>query len=325
MIFYIAPDGELYKLPFELLLNEKGKRLSDMYSVSYLSSGRDILRPENWNKSFEGYKSAAILADPLYKLPDDIITQAEDDNKPDEHRGIISRQSRDIHNTQEELFKPLPFAEAEAAALDRIFNGKKEKRLKIDAKKYVLEKIGSHDIIHISTHGFAFEDNKFSEEDLKPISMDIPNIRAEDPLIRCGLAFAGVQNWLESDMKKPLKEYGDGILNAKELLSLDLSNTDLLVLSACQTGLGEIKNGEGIKGLRRAFELTGVRSLICTLWSVDDLSSAILMERFYKYLLVDKMNKIQALSNAKDYVKKIETCLQLLNYYKGKRFYKRSS
>ena len=87
-------------------------------------------------------------------------------------------------------------------------------------------------------------------------------------MIRCGLAFAGVNNRLEN--QTVLEQYGNGILTAKEVLSLNLHETDLVVLSACETGRGEVRSGEGIQGLRRAFELAGVRTLLCTLWKVDD-------------------------------------------------------
>jgi CHAT domain-containing protein len=129
--------------------------------------------------------------------------------------------------------------------------------------------------------------------------------KTNDPLSRCGLIFSGFINWLKSDRKIIFKDYGDGILTARDVLSLNLPKTDLLVLSACQTALGDVKNGDGIKGLRRSFEIAGVRSIICTLWKVNDLSSAILMEQFYKNLFSLNMDKLQALSNAKDYVKKL--------------------
>ena len=313
---YIAPDGELYKLPFELLLDENNCAFSDRFAISYLSSGRDLARPERWNKPVQGYTSAAILADPLYDLPDGGGPEtASDDDNSGKVRGIRSRQSRDWDI--QTRFSPLPFGKVEADALDRVFGGKKDIRYQLNAKKSTLNEIGSPEIIHIITHGFAHEKQELTENQLKmlPVMGRPFHGNAENPLIRSGLAFSGANTWLKSDRKNPLKEYGDGILNAKEVLSLELHGTDLLVLSACQTALGETKNGEGIKGLRRSFELAGVRSILCTLWSVADDASAILMEKFYENLLNKGMDKLQSLTNAKEYIKNM-TNNQLINYYR---------
>ena len=312
---YIAPDGELYKLPFELLLDEEGKRLSDKFAISYISSGRDLVRHEKRNKPIQEYKRVAILADPLYDLPDDTGLGKIYHNYDSRHLILKSRQSRDINKL--DGFKPLQFAMMEANSLDKIFNGFKDKRYQLAAKKYTLNEINSPDIIHIVTHGFAYEKQVISESNLKKSC--IPHRMSEDPMVRSGLVFSGVNNWLKSNKKRLLEEFGDGILNAKEVMSLNLLQTDLLVLSACQTALGEVKNGEGIQGLRRAFELAGVRSIICTLWEVSDESCAILMEKFYINLFEKGMNKLQALSYAKEQVENM-TYRQAIEYYNENGF-----
>jgi len=78
-----------------------------------------------------------------------------------------------------------------------------------------------------------------------------------------------------------------------------------MILSACQTGLGETKNAEGIKGLRRSFELAGVHTILCTLWSVEELSCALLMNEFYANLLEKGMDKLEAFTNAKQFLRKM--------------------
>lgn len=298
---YIAPDGELYKLPFELLRDESGETLSNANrSVSYLSSGRDLVRAALWETPVTKHTDAVILADPKYDLTGH--TEVKTDK-----RGAILKRSRDIGKL--EPFVPLKYGKSEADSLLRILNEKADKRYDVSARKNTLQEIValrgvSPSIIHIVSHGFAFEKQEIPEN--TPMSMyerEFTHSGAEDPLLRCGMAFSGVNNWLKTDMEYPLEEYGDGILTAKDVLRLDLQGTDLLVLSACQTGLGEVKNGEGIKGLRRSFELSGVRTIICTLWSVDDLSSALLMNEFYTNLLVLGINnKLTALTNAKQFM-----------------------
>lgn len=305
---YIAPDSELYKLPFELLLDKEGKTLSDKFSISYLSTGRDIVRSKIWNTSDTDYHSVAILADPMYDLPDNTVINTDDDSKTSDIRGFT--QSRDSGKLA--LFSPLPFGRAEADILDKHFDGEKHRYYELDARKSVLSEIVAPNIIHIVTHGFAHEQQEFLSHQRKFVQLQT-HTTAEDPLVRCGLAFSGANTWLKSDKQKRLDEYGDGILNAKEVLSLNLHGTNLLVLSACQTALGEVKNGEGIHGLRRSFELVGVQTILCTLWDVSDIAGAILMERFYKNLLNDGKSKLASLINAKDYIRNM-TCRDLISW-----------
>ena len=133
-------------------------------------------------------------------------------------------------------------------------------------------------------------------------------------MLRCGLALAGVNTWLKQEKAASLEEFGDGILNGNDVLALRLQDTKLLILSACETALGETKSGEGVKGLRRAFELAGVQSMICTLWRVRDESSFVLMREFYINLLSKNMDILRALSKAKEFIMNV-TSRELYNYY----------
>ena len=105
----------------------------------------------------------------------------------------------------------------------------------------------------------------------------------ENPMLRSGLALAGANTWLNKGELPPEAE--DGILTAEDVSGLDLSNTSLAVLSACDTGMGDIKTGEGVFGLRRAFALAGAKTLVMSLWSVPDLATQELMVDFYQRIL----------------------------------------
>jgi CHAT domain-containing protein len=146
-------------------------------------------------------------------------------------------------------------------------------------------------ILHLATHGFFLEGNcpsalAYSEE-------QSPSITGENPLLLTGLALAGANN---RESAGPDEE--DGILTAEEIAALDLSGVTLAVLSACDTGSGKIKNGEGVFGLRRAFRIAGVRTLITSLWGVEDKDARNWMRAFYEAHFRKKLQTAEAVREA---------------------------
>lgn len=142
-------------------------------------------------------------------------------------------------------------------------------------------------ILHIATHGFAFAD-KQNDKTPKPSGLEETSYKAsEDPMVRCGLMLSGSNISWTGSPQKMIEETGeDGILTASEISNLDLSNTKLVVLSACETGLGKIEGSEGTFGLKRGFKLAGVEQIIVSLWSVPDKETTELMTLFYEDLAV---------------------------------------
>lgn len=143
-------------------------------------------------------------------------------------------------------------------------------------------------ILHIATHGFFQDDLNYSSKQTS----------TSNPLIRSGLLLTGSAHSLNNRQNTLGAKYiEDGILTAFEAMNLHLDKTELVVLSACETGLGEIKNGEGVYGLQRAFKVAGAKSIIMSLWKVDDATTQELMYLFYKNWL-DTKNKHLAFKKA---------------------------
>ena len=144
----------------------------------------------------------------------------------------------------------------------------------------------SPELLHIATHGFFLEDEKQIRETGFMQMMNSQNRTYINPLLRSGLLFAGANRaWTNQDVISGIE---DGILTAEEISNLDLSKTKLAVLSACETGLGEVNNSEGVFGLQRAFKLAGVETLVMSLWKVDDTATSQFMLAFYQNLLAGK-------------------------------------
>ncbi len=145
-------------------------------------------------------------------------------------------------------------------------------------------------ILHIATHGFFVasaepgpDGDYLLQTDAAP-AVPLGWLRgARDPLLRSGLALAGANTWLAAGQLPPQAE--DGLLLARDIAGLDLLGTELVVLSAGDTGLGQVQLGEGVFGLRRAFAVAGARAVVMSLWKVPDLDTATLMDTFYEQLL----------------------------------------
>ena len=153
-------------------------------------------------------------------------------------------------------------------------------------------------VIQIGTHGFYYDGNQEVKSERESV------VEEDKSMTRSGLLFAGANMTLQNGMPNT-STYNDGILTAAEIAQLDLKNVDLVVLSACESGLGELK-GDGVFGLQRGFKKAGVNSIIMSLWKVDDRATQMLMTRFYENWLIKKMTKQKALREAQEYVRNFE-------------------
>jgi CHAT domain-containing protein/Tfp pilus assembly protein PilF len=265
--FLISPDGALNLIPFEALVDEKGQYLIENYSFTYLTSGRDLLRMQ---VARESKSKPLIIANPLFGAP-----IAEKSSKTETISKMSSRRNKRrsitaTRNLSDTYFAPLGGTAQEARSIQEIFP-EATVLTQIQATESALKQAVAPQILHIATHGFFLQDSEINKS-----NKSILESKTENPLFRSGLALAGANQRKNGD--------DDGMLTALEASGLNLWGTKLVVLSACDTGLGEVRNGEGVYGLRRAFVMAGAESLLMSLWSVSDSVTRELMTDYYKNL-----------------------------------------
>jgi CHAT domain-containing protein/Tfp pilus assembly protein PilF len=268
----IAPDAKLNLVPFEALVDAQGDYLLKRYLVSYVTTGRDLLRMANRRSP---RSEATIVAAPDY--------------------GVGTRQPQ---------FRDLSGAKAEITEVGTYFPQSKTLTSKA-ASKAALSKLHGPAVLHVATHGFyaqggggaggsgaaapigsstaprvaaAARTRGMSIEGVESALAPLPedgsgSVDATiDALDRAGLALAGANVG------------ADGIMTAREIAGLDWWGTQLVVLSACETGVGAVASGEGVYGLRRALVLAGAEAQVVSLWNVTDSSARALMKEFYAEL-----------------------------------------
>ena len=269
----VSPDGELNLLPFGVLVDERGHYILERYSISYLTSGRDLLRMQVPRLS---HSAPVVVADPMFGDPPVVAANRESNGQ--NH----ATDNRERFDYSQVFFGPLPGVSQEVRALRELLPDTTFLTKEL-ATKTALQSINAPRILHIATHGFFLPDHPPANEDPR----DAPAREAtrlakwtaysSNPLLRSGLALAGANH--------PGDNKDNGILTALEASGLNLWGTKLVVLSACDTGVGVVRNGEGVYGLRRALVLAGAETQVMSLWPVSDRSTRELMVGYYKGLI----------------------------------------
>jgi CHAT domain-containing protein/Tfp pilus assembly protein PilF len=277
-LLLIAPDGLLNLVPFAALVDWQGRYLIERHSISYLTSGRDLLRSAV-DRPVE--QRAVIVADPDYgRLGGAVASSSRDVGLPP---GLPQPSGAQL-NLSQVYFPPLVGTAREAQALKAVLP-QATVLTRGQATETALKGLHSPRILHVATHGFFLRDQELELAGWRDmgtvtvrsvVSADQP---VENPLLRSGLALAGVNRRLRRTDRGD-----DGVLTALEAAGLDLWGTKLVVLSACDTGVGEVKNGEGVFGLRRALALAGTETQVMSLWPVSDVGTRELMIEYYKGL-----------------------------------------
>ena len=276
----ISPDGALWLIPWVALPLADGTLCVEKHTISYLISGRELVNP--------GYHvettSPVIIADPDFDLG---LAKAR---LPTEQQSLLMTRSAGLKG---EIFNRLKGTEREANAIRGPLAAytKAEPIVWIgaDANKTKFFRLHSPKVLVMSTHGFFLAEEKTADP---RTDTSRHRLGSENPLLRCGLILAGANN------RESVPAGGDdGILSGLEIAGSDLRGTDLVVLSACDTGVGAVNNGEGVAGIRQCFQFAGAKGVVTTLWQIPDTASAVLMTDFFTHLSVGQP-KADALRNA---------------------------
>jgi tetratricopeptide (TPR) repeat protein len=262
-----SPDGVLNLAPFAAMLDADGRFFIERRMAVYVTSGRELARGD-----------ANMLPDSLLYLA---ANPDFDRNAPGSGQiGAITRSAG--FNLR---FESLPGTQEEADFIPVLLPGKQRIVTGRNATESSVLGAGRPRVMHLATHGFFLADQMHASagtrgamalEDEAPVPVVSSPARQENPLLRSGLALAGANHASQAGGGD------DGLLTALEVSGMNLHGTDLVTLSACETGRGDVKSGEGVFGLRRAFALSGARHLVMSLWPVGDEATAQQMRVFYR-------------------------------------------
>ncbi|WP_186776284.1 CHAT domain-containing protein [Rubripirellula reticaptiva] len=270
----ISPDANLWLIPWAAIPVGDKRYLVEDFEVQLLNTGRDLVRPINPADELNG---PVIIADPAF---DSDAREIEDTVRAMELDTLRTRSAVPFNRNFAE--KRLPGTRSEAMIIQpslQISDGEApETYMGEQAAEAVFKSLQRPRALLVGTHGFVFQAEQSD---------------ASNPLARCGLLLAGCNNSAEN-----LRTTGeDGVLTGSEIVGTDLRGTQLVVLSACQTGLGTVQDGEGVAGLRQAFQLAGAESVVATLWSIPDQATTALIVSLFDNLAL-KMTKPAAIRAA---------------------------
>jgi CHAT domain-containing protein len=291
---YISPSGILNRVSY-YSLTSGNDLLIDKYDIVYLRNPVDVI---NWQPLSSNLKNAVIFGGIDY---DSTENKNAGNNKSGSFRGvdiIINDDENKSLSGNNAIFSggkwnflsgTLEEARSISGLMSKYSNSVKT-ITGAEASEELLKSLSgenSPSVLHIATHGFFFP--PAGQQNYDELAGSSAFVFSSDPLLRAGLILSGANKYWSGQLKQT-DSTDDGILTAYEVSNLNLKNTDLVVLSACETGIGDIRGGEGVYGLQSAFKIAGAKSMIISLWKVPDLETVELMGLFYKNWLEGKTN-----------------------------------
>ncbi|MEO9966884.1 MAG: CHAT domain-containing tetratricopeptide repeat protein [Reichenbachiella sp.] len=260
---YVSADGVYNQLNLEAIKLEDGSYVLDRSNIILVSNTKDLYFDKLTPNVVQDANTAIMFGNPTYYVS----------SKPGNWTGRATTRSGNP-----DVIGQLPGTEKEVTELKDLLRRDgwvTTDHKEVEATEQAIKAMNNPKIFHIATHGFFQPDADLSAED---IAMN-ENLAAQNPLLKTGLLMSGAGDILNETTSN--FNLDDGILTAYEAMNLNLDQTDLVVLSACETGLGEIQAGEGVFGLQRAFLVAGARTIIMSLFKVSDEATQKLMVKFY--------------------------------------------
>lgn len=270
----VSPDGALWQVSWPALVLDDGSYLVESYSIGCVNAGRDIPYPRN---PFHPSSGAVVFADAAFD--DDILRDAVDQGKVAARSGrgqTLARLPRAVGR--------LPYTRAEAElvapSIEQCAGARPELLFGEEATEEAFRSLKSPHILVLATHGFFLPRVRESTRDSAELGhwssyADAESDPLSHPMMRSGILLAGCNVGVRDGT-------GVGVITAFEVLDVDLRGTELVVLSACESGRGTVQVGEGVAGLTQAFQVAGARNVLASLWPVDDRETVKLMQGFFE-------------------------------------------
>jgi CHAT domain-containing protein/tetratricopeptide (TPR) repeat protein len=246
-IIYISPDGVFNQINLNTLKKTNGDYILNRYDLTIIGNSKDLIALKN-QKATTPRKNAFLLGFPDYG--GDAVAALPGTKIEIDNIGKILKTGG---------YQVTPYVQKTAT-------------------EAVVKSIKGPAIVHIATHGYFQQD-----VDATSVGAQGENAR-NNPLLRSGILLAGASPTLRGEVMPNLESNDNGVLTAYEAMNLNLEGTDLIILSACETGLGDVRAGEGVYGLQRSFLVAGAKALVMSLWKVDDAATQALMTNFYTNL-----------------------------------------
>jgi CHAT domain-containing protein len=276
---YVSNDGAFHKINLAAIQMPGGSYVADQLEVLPVFNLKAI---GGGRQTMDGGRDAVLMGSPQFLLSNEgetamrSVTETVDSS-------LVAGETRELRGLK---LAPLPGSQQEVADLSGLLqrNGwETTLRTGEAADEAAVKSVKSPRLLHLATHGYFLANERSGTAGLSRGEVE------RNPMLRSMLFFAGAQNTLDGQAlpqnlptATPNPQLDDGILTAYEVQNLDLKNTELVVLSACQTARGKVQNGEGVYGLQRALRIAGASSLLLTLWDVDDRVGQAFMRHFYE-------------------------------------------
>ncbi len=323
---YYSPAGLLHRINPAAILDESEHTLSERQQWVRVGSTRELVRGKladcSYVRATDSQPTAFLFGGITYDMdstafaaanPVGVTDSAEIFQRKDGNFRYIASDQTNVGTrgkAEGNYWCTLPSTERETGEINTFLQGagfRTEEQKGYFASEERFKQIGVHApsprILHVATHGFAYPDPKKSPS--KGLGDKEPTYKLlDDPMLRSGLVMAGANFYYKN--KRPLTNAEDGMLVAYEVRDLNLQNTELVVLSACQTGLGDVQGNEGVYGLQRAFRIAGAKFLIVSLWHVPDDQTQELMHFFYQNWVEKKESLRDAFYHAQQRLKEKE-------------------